>query len=167
MKLTVIPDEKAAIVDGVQYFDLDTSGIPAGLRLMVWEGESGWEYYYATPEDSAPCEKIFDIKKYNQVLASWTRADEQAKNPPKPANKEISTRTLKIAVQQLRAYSFLISDSFAAFITPGTKLVIEAYVGKIVAIAVEAQIAIAHDKAYEPAFPEEPSLINEVQFTLP
>jgi len=74
MKLTIVVPDNAVIIDGIfQSLDLFAFNLPANLRAVQWDGDTGWEEIAGFPNA-----ELKDIKKYHPVIDAWQAAHDEA-----------------------------------------------------------------------------------------
>ena len=63
MKLTIVPDDKVAIVNGVALQDIDMAGIAPGIHAVQFDGTGGWIEYKNRDQ-----EQIQSVAAFQQII---------------------------------------------------------------------------------------------------
>jgi len=96
MQLTIIPIDGNVTKDRAGYSNLDLSScaIPSDVRVLQWQGTSGWlEFWDKQNED------ITELPSWaNGCLAKWTEANTPV--PPSPPTAEQNKQTAIIKLKQ-------------------------------------------------------------------
>jgi len=77
MRLTIVPDDKVAIVDGEGYFDVDVSSLDANIHAIQWYDTYGEIEF----KDETNNEKIEDISFCDSVVSAWGIAKKKNNRP--------------------------------------------------------------------------------------
>lgn len=80
MKLTIIKSDGMVSIDGVPYFDLDLSSIPANVHAVQWNGAYG-EIEHKDPVTGKMVanEEITSVDQFQAAIDAWNVADAAAK----------------------------------------------------------------------------------------
>jgi hypothetical protein len=92
-KISIVPADKTAYIDGVGIFGLDLSKVPADIHAFQWEDEKGWLERKGQPDE--PLEMFPDWVP--TILAEYQeKAKEHEKKPPTDADKlkEVSMKAI-------------------------------------------------------------------------
>lgn len=85
MRITIIVADSFCSIDGVGYFGLDMSSLPANVHAMQWYDVEGWiEFDIAADGIKPPNQHITDLTEFQGVIAAWEAADYNEKHPPAP-----------------------------------------------------------------------------------
>jgi hypothetical protein len=85
MRLTVIKDDSAVIIDGT-YYEIDVGALPVGIHAIQWyetQGEIEWKNERGRMVRN---EEISSITDYQWIIDAWNlkHAEELAKLPASP-----------------------------------------------------------------------------------
>lgn len=76
MKLTIVPEDKTVIVDGIPLLNLDLSScnIPANIHALQWNNDKGWIEYVDVDGEKEPNLAITELPEWANLCVSTHKA---------------------------------------------------------------------------------------------
>lgn len=86
LQITIVPDDRQVIVNGVAYI-VDCSSVDPDIHAVQWRGEKGEIEFKFKDDVRNPNQKITDMRPFQAVIELWNvehaKAVEEAKKAPK------------------------------------------------------------------------------------
>lgn len=68
MKVTIVPEDKTVVVDGVAAIDIDMSGIDENIHAIQWRDNKGEIEWKESSEGGIHNEEIFSFERFEFML---------------------------------------------------------------------------------------------------
>lgn len=82
MRLTIIPSDQFAAIDGVGYNGVDMSSVAVNVHAVQWSDDAGWIEFVVDPDGTKQANEVIDsIAQFQPVIDSWNAIDYAHKHP--------------------------------------------------------------------------------------